>query len=1085
MKHYFLSLVLVMCSCIELHAFKVDGVYYNVLSSKAPYTAEVALQHNTAEGDVVIPVEVTYDGITYTVTNIVGYAFKDCPRLTSVAIGDSVKAIGDGAFYGCSGLLSVKIGENVAEINKETFYGCSALKSIIIPNSAATVGGSAFYQCTSLESASIGNSVTTIKSNAFFGCKNLKSVELGNSVSMIEGSAFNRCESLTSISIPASVKTLGGSVFGNCTSLTSVTINSDAIVNSNQYDSYYNIKNIFGAQVTEYVIGNSVTAIGNYAFSNCSNMTSLKLGNSITSIGSSAFSNCSGLTSIDIPNSVKTINGGAFSGCSSVASVEIGESVETIGNNAFNNCTGLNSVTINSNAIAKLASIHVILSDYASEYIFGNSVTEIGSAALYYCNKLKLLTIGESVKTLGDYAFGMATSLENVTCYAKTPPAGAYNCFYLVPFSSIILYVPAGTVDSYKMAGAWSAFQNFVELESDVLLGDANGDGFVNVNDITTTAQFILEGHADPWNETNADSNCDGAINVNDITATAAIILSGGEEPEKPLDDHEALETLQSMYDKFQTLVCGWNGTSTYNALHFAYNLCADDILSAGSEPFDNDFAGSLNEFRYDNTNPVITYAYNNFVSAMEVPNAIIHKYADRKSITKAQKRCVAEARVLRAYIEMMLAIGWGNPPLYDNVLSELGQLNNCDHNQLLLWCAEECEKAVADLHERASIYDKEGVNYITKGFALAVAGKARLFANDYAGAENDLAQVVASGKYSLVATEDYWKNFHIEGDGNEEKIFEGYVVNLPGDSWGTGLIFRTTWMETNLWNWRRDKFVKDPVANYSSIDGWGGGGVRKDFADEFIANDGENSARLQASLISIEDLIEANPARVHMDSWGYNWPEIDNMTREQKLASDKVGLTQAGLYGQSFYLHLKFIPRKTDLRAPGDNLLMKDFTIMRYAEVLLMYAEALIQNGKPDEALKYINFIQKRAGSQTISTVANMDVLKKEKKLELWLEGCRWADMVRWGDFDGVKENGRHIPWLYDKMSKAPASGDVVWMHGSEANSRFYIEDSHAALDRGDAVGYQNMSATKGLFPYPQDLLNNNPALTQTPGWN
>lgn len=80
-----------------------------------------------------------------------------------------------------------------------------------------------------------------------------------------------------------------------------------------------------------------------------------------------------------------------------------------------------------------------------------------------------------------------------------------------------------------QVLGGSSAYITDIYLfggsDSDVLLGDANDDGFVNVNDITAIASFILNGTAELWNEKNADANCDGIINVNDITTTAAIIL--------------------------------------------------------------------------------------------------------------------------------------------------------------------------------------------------------------------------------------------------------------------------------------------------------------------------------------------------------------------------------------------------------------------------------------------------------------------------------------------------------------------------------------------------------------------------------
>lgn len=562
------------------------------------------------------------------------------------------------------------------------------------------------------------------------------------------------------------------------------------------------------------------------------------------------------------------------------------------------------------------------------------------------------------------------------------------------------------------------------------------------------------------------------------------------------ITDADAEAALVAAYENFDTKVAGWNGTSTYNALNFCFNLCGDDVLSAGSGPFDNDFAGQMNEFRYDNANAVVTNAYKNFILAIFYDNLVIDNFSGEKATSQIKKRCVAEARVLRAYQTMMLAIGWGNPPLLDHLIGATEAVYNCDaeengdkamsHEEILEWCAKECEEAVADLDARKSTGDKEGAYKVTQGFAYAVAGKAHLFAKNYSAAENDLKEVIKSEKYALVDGADFWKNFHVEGDGNAEKIFEVNIENVEGDTWGTGLIFRTTWMATNIWGWRGDHFKLNPGATYISIDGWGGGGVPKVFADEFLANDGADSYRFKASLISIDDLIAADPARVNMQTWGYGDEAVDAMTKEQKLASDKVGLTADGLYGQSFYLHLKFMPRKTDLRSPGENLTMKNFTIMRYAEVLLMYAEALIQNGKAGEALTYINQIQQRAGSKTISGAATMEVLEKEKKIELWLEDCRWADMVRWEHFDGVKNAGENVPCLYDKFSRPALASDegVIWQNGSEANSRFYTVKTHAAKDRGDVIGYSHLTATKGLFPYPFDSMSKNPNLKQNAGW-
>ena len=163
--------------------------------------------------------------------------------------------------------------------------------------SVTSIGSEAFYGCYSLTSVTIPNSVISIGEYAFEGCSSLTSVTIPNSVTSIGYHAFVGCSSLTSVTIPNSVKSIGEEAFAGCSKLTSVTINSDAIV-SKTYSSSSNISDIFGSQVTEYIIGESVTSIGDYAFLGCSSLTSVTIGESVKSIGYYAFRYCSSLTSV-------------------------------------------------------------------------------------------------------------------------------------------------------------------------------------------------------------------------------------------------------------------------------------------------------------------------------------------------------------------------------------------------------------------------------------------------------------------------------------------------------------------------------------------------------------------------------------------------------------------------------------------------------------------------------------------------------------------------------------------------------------------------------------------------------------------
>ena len=98
--------------------------------------------------------------------------------------------------------------------------------------------------------------------------------------------------------------------------------------------------------IKRIIIGDGVTTIGEFAFTNCSTLTSVTIPNSVTEIGEFAFNNCSALTSVTIPNSVTKIGRGTFSGCSALTSVTIPNSVTEIGDYAFEHCRALTSVTI-------------------------------------------------------------------------------------------------------------------------------------------------------------------------------------------------------------------------------------------------------------------------------------------------------------------------------------------------------------------------------------------------------------------------------------------------------------------------------------------------------------------------------------------------------------------------------------------------------------------------------------------------------------------------------------------------------------------------------------------------------------------
>ena len=476
MKKQLLLVLLALMPMVPILAsveqVQIDGLWYNIVS-KAKVADLITLRTGSYSGDIIIPESITYDGVVYRVGSISG-AFKDCKRLTSVTIPNSVTTIGDNAFAGCTGLTSITIPNSVTSIGENAFSGCTGLTSISIPDGVTSIGGNAFLGISGLTTITIPNGVTSINGGLFSGCTGLSSIVIPDGVTFIGIGAFYGCSSLISINIPSDVTFIGERAFMNCTVLSSITIPDG--VTSIEGHTFSGCKGL-----TSITIPNSVTSIGEYAFYGCSGLTSLPILNSVSSIGNNAFYKCSGLNSFTIGDCVTNIGSDAFYCCSNLTSIYFGNNIARISSTAFNECTSLNSVFINnlsswckntfsdyySNPLS-IAHHLFVNGEEVSDLIIPNDVTTINDYSFYGCSYLNSITIGNSVTNIGNDSFAYCENITDVYSYAETVPTTHYNAFRGSYIQYATLHVPADLIGAYRTTAPWNEILNIVPIEGEI-----------------------------------------------------------------------------------------------------------------------------------------------------------------------------------------------------------------------------------------------------------------------------------------------------------------------------------------------------------------------------------------------------------------------------------------------------------------------------------------------------------------------------------------------------------------------------------------------------------------------------------------
>ena len=433
------------------------------------------------------------------ITTINTRAFKYCKKLEYIYLSDNVERFNDECFYGCINLTRIHIpiklkteytynqGDKISGASStitkdgfgdDVFYGCKNLKEFgtyykgcvsddnrcyihgneikffaqgglseaekeyEIPDNITSIYKYAF-KGSGITSISIGKNTQSIGAYAFYGCEELQSITNWDNVKYISPYAFKGCVKLGKISLPTYLKTINNNAFENCAEMyintnipdTVTTIGSYAFsgcTNFKYTDGELRLKNIshinasafYGcSSLNEVYINDEITNIDRSAFEGCTSLSIINLPSSLTNIESSAFKGCTKLENVRFGEStkLKVLSDSIFDGCTSLSSINLPSSLTNIGNSAFNGCRNL------------WGSIQQSIS-------LPDSITNIGHHAFYGCDSITTISLPSSLKKIGTQCFVNTTYFSNPSV---APLANNDYSFNIGMASKILnIYIP-------------------------------------------------------------------------------------------------------------------------------------------------------------------------------------------------------------------------------------------------------------------------------------------------------------------------------------------------------------------------------------------------------------------------------------------------------------------------------------------------------------------------------------------------------------------------------------------------------------------------------------------------------------------
>lgn len=458
---------------------------------------------------------------------------------------------------------------------------------------------------------------------------------------------------------------------------------------------------------------------------------------------------------------------------------------------------------------------------------------------------------------------------------------------------------------------------------------------------------------------------------------------------------------------------------NTYYNYTMLKNTMSDDVWAGGGGRNDNAELEGCNEFSFGSDQSFVGGVWESYYQIIYKANVIMgHVTPD----TPAKEKAIAEAKFFRAFAYFDLVSMWGDVPKVDH---ELGpdeyQIARSPKAEIYALIEQDLTEAIASgkLEEKSSVNDKNTWR-VTKQLAQAILGKALLWQGKNAEAAKAFAEVINSGKYELFQG-GYDQMLMAENDYNCESMLESNRI----------LDMSNAFAEFGFYNvmnhWRTDKMNSSSMPALGIQEtGWGFCVPQGALYDAFVAEEGVDGYRLNGTFKTTKQ----------MNDMGFY--VVTSLVNEG-VWMWKRRFTYAES-AMSFWISYA------------------NFRWMRYAEVLLLAAEANLAAGNQAEADRCLNLVRERA--KLPHKTATLDAIKLEKRLELCCEYTRFQDLLRWKEAEKYMANqGSYTPILY-------ADGTIEKKVYNTDPSRYGFKERH------------------NLLPIPAKEMRLNPNMEQNPGW-